>query len=255
MSPVDVSSNVLKRNSASAVADLTHEISPENASQKNALLSAEQKAPELQNELREGESAALKLRHDAQERFVDIESSASAVSRSSEQRPGENTEAPAMVGQLQLLTNGLTHLLSSISSTESRVRVELLKQDQASVFAEQELAQALAEIVMLQRRNADLEHELEKTRGKSDGGIDGYAVRSSKFTPREKELESAVLELKNEVADRDRCILCLMGQMNEAAASHEEAVPHPQPSHAIDYNFHTGSSFNHSAPSAEKSKC
>ena len=77
---------------------------------------------------------------------------------------------------------------------------------------------------MLRRRNMDLEQALENTRGESDGSISGYAVRGSKFSLREKELEIALLESKQEVADRDKCILCLMGQMNEAVASHEEAV-------------------------------
>jgi hypothetical protein len=249
LSPVEVSSTVLKATIASGVADLTHQITAEPASLKNALLPADQ-----QNEPPQDKSAALQPQHEMQEISFDIETSVSAVSRSSEQRLELIAEAPIVVGQLQQLTSGLSHLLSSISNTESRVRVELLKQDKASVMAEQELAQALAEIVVLQRRNMDLENELEKARGASEGSIDGYAVRSSKFTPREKELESAVLELKNEVADRDRCILCLMGQMNDAAASHEEAVLYPLLSPADLFNILTGSSFNLSAASAEKLK-
>ena len=87
-----------------------------------------------------------------------------------------------------------------------------------------ELAQALADIVALQRRNVELEQALEKKNDNSDGTINGYAVRSSKFTSREKELEAALLELKSEVAERDKCILCVMEQMNTAAAQHESAV-------------------------------
>jgi hypothetical protein len=119
---------------------------------------------------------------------------------------------------------GLSHLLSSVSSTESRVRVEFLKQEQSAVLAEQELAQALADIDMMRRRNSELEQVLAKVGGNGSGSIEGYAVRGGKFTPREKDLEAALQELKGEVADRDKCILCIMEQMNAAASVHEEAA-------------------------------
>lgn len=200
---------------------------------QSALLTADQKSSEQLQQLHDRESDHMQLkmlRHEVQERFADLQSSVTAVVTSSHQRLEKDAETPVVVGQLQQLTSGLSHLLSSISNTESRVRVELLKHDKASVIAEQELAQALADIVVLRRRNSDLEQELENLRGEGDGSINGYALRGSKFSSREKELENAVLELKNEVADRDKCILCLMEQMNAAAASHEEAV-HYTPLH------------------------
>jgi hypothetical protein len=182
-----------------------------------------QQSFKLQQQLQDRDDEAMQLKRlqsEVQQRFDVLEASVSSVLRpSSEQRQQEEAESPAVVTQLQQLMGGLSQLFSSISSTESRMRVELLKQESTSVMAEQELAQALADIVALQRRNAELEQALD-----TDGTINGYAVRSSKFSLREKELEAALLELKSEVAERDKCILCLMEEMNTAAAEHESAV-------------------------------
>jgi chromosome segregation ATPase len=224
--PVDISSDVASSANYSQSTQ-TAQITAESDSLQTALLTAEQKSSELLQQLHDRESDHMQLkllRHEMQERFADLQSSVTAFVTSSHQRLEKDAETPVVVGQLQQLTSDLSHVLSSISNTESRVRVELLKHDMTSVIAEQELAQALADIVVLRRRNSDLEQEVENLRGEGNGSIDGYALRGSKFSSREKELENAVLELKNEVADRDKCILCLMEQMNAAAASHEEAV-------------------------------
>lgn len=186
-----------------------------------------QQSYKLQQQLRDRDDEAVELRRlqsEVQQRFAVLEASVSSVLRPSEQRQQQDAESPAVVAQLQQLMGGLSQLFSSISSTESRMRVELLKHESSSVMAEQELAQALADIVALQRRNVELEQALENKNDNSDGTINGYAVRSSKFTSREKELEAALLELKSEVAERDKCILCVMEQMNTAAAQHESAV-------------------------------
>jgi hypothetical protein len=186
-----------------------------------------QQSYKLQQQLRDRDDEAIQLRRlqsEVQQRFAVLEASVSSVLRPSEQRQPQDAESPAVVAQLQQLMGGLSELFSSISSTESRMRVELLKQESSSVMAEQELAQALADIVALQRRNVELEQALENKKDSNDGVINGYAVRSSKFTSREKELEAALLELKSEIAERDKCILCVMEQMNTAAAQHESAV-------------------------------
>jgi hypothetical protein len=128
--------------------------------------------------------------------------------------------------QLSQLSNGLAQVLKSIGGNDSRFRVGMLQQDQNTILVEQELAHALAEVDMLRRRNGELERALAEAAGGHSGHIDGYAVRGTKFSSREKELEAAVLELKSEIADRDKCILCIMEQMNSAAVSHEEAVLH-----------------------------
>jgi hypothetical protein len=186
-----------------------------------------QQSYKLQQQLRDRDDEAIELRRlqsEVQQRFAVLEASVSSALRPSEQRQQQDAESPAVVAQLQQLMGGLSELFSSISSTESRMRVELLKHESSSVMAEQELAHALADIVALQRRNVELEHVLESKNDNIDGAINGYAVRSSKFTTREKELEAALLELKSEIAERDKCILCVMEQMNTAAAQHESAV-------------------------------
>jgi chromosome segregation ATPase len=203
------------------------ETAAESARLKSALLSAEQKSVELQHQLHDRDSEVLQVRQihpEFAERFAELESSVTAIMRSSQQRQEQDFEIPAILEQLQELTQGLSHLFRSISSTESRVRVELLKHENTSIITEQELAQALAEIDVLRRRNAEMERYLNENGGGGEISINGYAVRSKKFTLREKEFESALQELKMEVADRDKCILCMMEQMNQAAASHEAAV-------------------------------
>lgn len=205
-------------------------LNDENASEsvllKSALQSAEQRSSELQHQLQDRECEVLQLKQIHQgftERFAELESTVTAVVKASQQRQEQDFEPPAVLDQLRQLTNGLSNLLGSISSTESRVRVELLKQENTSIITEQELAQALAEIEVLRRRNTELERALDE-HGSGSDSVSGYAVRSSKFSSREKEFESALQSLKNEVADRDKCILCMMEQMNQAAASHEAAV-------------------------------
>ncbi len=228
--PATVTSHTLDTFNAtinSAGSDL-RTLNDENASEsvllKSALQSAEQRSSELQHQLQDRECEVLQLKQIHQgftERFAELESTVTAVVKASQQRQEQDFEPPAVLDQLRQLTNGLSNLLGSISSTESRVRVELLKQENTSIITEQELAQALAEIEVLRRRNTELERALDEHGSDS---VSGYAVRSSKFSSREKEFESALQSLKNEVADRDKCILCMMEQMNQAAASHEAAV-------------------------------
>ena len=188
---------------------------------ESALLCAEQKAAALQLQLQDRESEVLQLRQmhqDFTERFANLESSVSAVVKSSQQRHEKDLDSHAFIEQLQHLMSGLSSMCGTISSTEARVRVELLKHESSSMIAEQELAQALAEADMLRQRNTELQQAVEK------GCVNGYAVPSRKFTSREKEFEAALQELRNEVVQRDKCILCMMEQMNQAAAEHEAAV-------------------------------
>jgi hypothetical protein len=158
------------------------------------------------------------MHQDFTERFANLESSVSAVLKSSQQRHEKDLDSLAFIEQLQHLMSGLSSMCGTISSTEARVRVELLKHESSSMIAEQELAQALAEADMLRQRNTELQQAVEK------GCVNGYAVPSRKFTSREKEFEAALQELRNEVVQRDKCILCMMEQMNQAAAEHEAAV-------------------------------
>jgi hypothetical protein len=188
---------------------------------ESALRCAEQKAAELQLQLQDRESEVLQLRRmhqDFTERFANLESSVSAVVKSSQQRHEKGLDSPAFIEQLQHLMSGLSSICATISNTEARVRVELLKHESSSLIVEKELAQALAQADMLRQRNTELEQAVEKD------CVNGYAVPSRKFTSREKEFEAALQELKNEVTDRDKCILCMMEQMNQAAAEHEAAV-------------------------------
>ena len=208
------------------------------ASLASALSSAEQRYAALQQQQDDRDHEVVQLRElqaVVQGRFSDLESSMTALVRSSQQQQQQQLQQleqqqqaapPVVLEQLQQLVGGLSHVLSSVSSTESRVRVELLKQEQSAVIAEQELAQALAEVDMLRRRNSELEQVLTKMSGdsSSSSSMEGYAVRGARFSSREKELEAALMELKGEIADRDKCILCIMEQMNAAAAAHEEAA-------------------------------